>query len=155
MGKRAALRVSFPIPAWYYEVESMIKLTTIFFLIAASILAVVHIVAIELVLYWRYAWFDIPMHVLGGTVIALGVFTIADLFPKFPKRLLYPIPVLLFVLLGSLAWEVYELGIGIPIEDDFEIDTSIDLFMDMLGGVVGYIVGYAVSTLDLDEDTYA
>lgn len=130
----------------------MPKLPTIFFLIAASILATVHILAIELFLYWRYPILDIPMHVLGGAVVALGLFALHDLFPKYPKRLLLPIPVLLLVLLVSMAWEVYELKIGFPIEDDFEIDTITDLIMDMLGGIIGYIVGYSVSSLDLDEE---
>ena len=130
----------------------MLKLPTIFMVISASILATVHIISLQLFLYWKHLWLDIPMHALGGAVIALGVFTLHDLIPKFPKRLLYPIPVLLFVLLVALGWEVYEIGIGIPVEDDFEVDTAIDIIMGMLGGVIGYIVGYSVSTLDLDED---
>lgn len=130
----------------------MLKLPTIFFLTSISTLAVVHVTATELFLYWRYQWLDIPVHALGGAAVALGFFACHDLCPKYPKRLLYPIPIFLLVLLVALAWEVFELKIGIPIEDDFEIDTIIDLIMDMLGGVVGYMVGYAVTSLDLDED---
>ena len=131
----------------------MPKLPTIFFLIASSTLAVIHIVSLELFLYWKYPLLDIPVHALGGAVVALGIFTFKDLFPKYPSRLLYPIPVLSFVLLVALVWEVYELKIGIPIEVDFEIDTIMDLIMDILGGIIGYIVGYSVSTLDLEHDT--
>lgn len=130
----------------------MLKLPTIFFLIAGSILVVIHILSLELFLYWKYPALDIPMHALGGAVIALLFFTLHDLIPRYPSRLLYPIPVLLLVLLVSLVWEVYELQIGIPIEEDFEIDTITDLIMGMLGGVMGYVVGYSVSTLDLDEE---
>lgn len=132
----------------------MLKLPTIFFLITASVLAVVHVIALQLYLYWQYLWLDIPMHMMGGAMVALGVFALHDLIPKFPSRLLYPIPVLLFVLLGSLAWEVYEIQIGIPIEPNFKVDTIVDLIMDMLGGVMGYIVGYSVSELDLELNKY-
>lgn len=130
----------------------MLKLPTVFFLVAGSTLAIVHILATELFLYWRYPWLDIPVHALGGSVAALFFFTLHDLYPKYPQRLLYPIPILLLVLLISLLWEVFELKIGIPIEDDFEIDTVVDIIMGMLGGVLGYIVGYAVSSLDLNEE---
>lgn len=130
----------------------MLKLPTIFFLISLTVLGVVHILSLELFLYWKYPGLDIPVHALGGATVALGLFSLHDLFPRYPARLLYPIPVLLLVLLVSLAWEVYELQIGIPIEADFEVDTIADLIMDMLGGIIGYVVGYSVSTLDLDEE---
>ena len=130
----------------------MLKLPTIFFLISGSILAVVHYISLELFLYWHYRWLDIPMHALGGAVVALFIFTVKDLRPKYPARLLYPIPVLLLLFLVAMAWEVYEIGIGIPIEDDYEIDTITDLIMGMLGGIIGYIVGYSVSSLDLDQE---
>ena len=51
-----------------------------------------------------------------------------------------------------MGWEVYELGIGIPIEDDYEVDTIVDLIMGMLGGVLGYVVAFSVSSLNLDHD---
>lgn len=130
----------------------MVKLPTFFFLTAISVLAVVHVLAVELFLYWRYHWLDIPMHALGGAAVALSFFALHDLFPKYPKRLLYPTPVLLLTLLVALMWEVFELKAGIPIEEHFAIDTTVDLIMDMLGGILGYVVGYAVSSLDLDEE---
>lgn len=131
---------------------TMLKLPTIFFLISASILMVIHVLSLELFLYWRYPWLDIPMHALGGAVVALLFFTIHDLTPKYPDRLLYPIPVLLLTLLVALGWEVYELQIGIPIETDYKIDTITDLIMGMLGAIMGYIVGYSVSMIDLEHD---
>lgn len=130
----------------------MLKLPTIIFLIAFFIMATLHVLAIELYLYWKHLWLDIPMHMLGGSVIALGMFAAHDLLRSFPKRLLYPIPVLLVVLMGSLAWEVFEIYAGVPIEANFAGDTTIDLVMDMLGGIVGYIVGYSLSSLDIDEE---
>ncbi|MFT5036747.1 MAG: hypothetical protein ACI9VM_000311 [Candidatus Azotimanducaceae bacterium] len=131
----------------------MPKLPTIFFFIAGFTLVVIHLVSLELSLYWKYAWFDIPMHILGGSVIALSLFAIHEAFPRFPARFLYPIPVLSIVLVTALAWEVFELKAGIPIEIDFEFDTSVDLIMGLLGGIIGYIVGHSVSSFDVITDS--
>ena len=125
----------------------MLQLTTVFLLISGSILAVVHILALELFLYWRYWWFDIPMHVLGGVVVALGIFTLYDFLPKLPRQYLSLIPIISSVLIIALVWEVYQLLIGIPIEADYEVDTIIDLIMGTLGGVIGYLVATQVRIL--------
>lgn len=130
----------------------MPTLPVIFFLISASTLAGIHIISLELYLYWQHLWLDIPVHMLGGATVALGVFALHDLIPKFPSRLLYPIPVLLFVLMASLAWEVFEIEVGVPIAANFAVDTMIDLIMDMLGAVIGYVVAYSISTFDIEND---
>lgn len=119
----------------------MLKLPTVFFLIAFSFLAVVHVVALQLFLYWHYWWFDLPMHFIGGAVVALGLFTLHDLQLVIPERYLALIPVLLLVLLIAMVWEVYELFIGVPIEGDYVSDTLIDLVMGLSGGALGYFVG--------------
>jgi len=119
----------------------MLKLPTVFFLIAFSFLAVVHVVALQLFLYWHYWWFDLPMHFIGGAVVALGLFTLYDLRLVIPERYLALIPVLLLVLLIAMVWEVYELFIGVPIEGDYVSDTLIDLVMGLSGGALGYFVG--------------
>ena len=123
------------------------KMNVILFLIASSILATVHIISLELFLYWRFLWLDIPMHALGGAVVALGAFAFSELGFPFLKRYLHLVPVLALVVVAALVWEVYELGIGIPIEDDFEIDTITDLVMGLVGGLIGYIVGSRMQSL--------
>ena len=131
---------------WYNE--AMLQLTTIFFLIAASVLAVLHNVALYLFLYWRFWWFDIPMHGLGGAVVALGLFTAYDFRLFKNKSFLKVHYVLAFVIFIALLWEVYEILIGVPIErEGFVLDTITDLLMGFLGGYVGYIVGNSIRKL--------
>lgn len=118
------------------------KRNTLFFLLAGACLAVWHYLALELHLYWRYLWFDIPMHALGGVVVALGLFTLKDLFPRSP-RWLYTFPAaVLFVLFVALAWELFEVSIGVIFEESrYVVDTTTDLIVGLLGGAFGYFVG--------------
>ena len=130
----------------------MNMLPTLLFIFSGMVLAISHALSLKFFLYWQYPWLDIPIHALGGIFLVLGIFAVYDLRPNFPKRFLLPIPALFFVLLITLAWEVFQLKIGIPIDDNYEVDTILDLIMGMLGGVMGYILGYSFSTLDLNED---
>lgn len=125
----------------------MLQLTTVLFLIASSILAVTHNLALALYLYWRFDWFDIPMHFLGGIVVALGLFTAYDFRIFRSSRFLKMGWVLSFVLAIALIWEAYELLIGIPIMEDYIFDTSLDLIMGLLGGYVGFYVGQKIRKL--------
>jgi hypothetical protein len=124
----------------------MLQLTTIFFLIAFSVLAVIHNIAMQLFLYWHIWWFDIPVHTLGGIVVALGFFALRDL-RIFPNAWLKPVPVLALVLGVALLWELFELVAGIPNAGDYAIDTSIDVTVGVLGGFVGYIIGNSLRNL--------
>lgn len=125
----------------------MLKLPTVFFLISFSFLAGIHIIALQLFLYWKFQWLDIPMHFLGGIVVALGLFTLHDLKLVIKKRHLQIFPIVLLVLTVAMLWEVYELLIGIPIESNYVVDTLTDLSMGLLGGLVGYGIGSSIKKL--------
>jgi len=125
----------------------MIKLNTWFFIIAAAVLSVIHYLALELALYWHFWWFDIPMHLLGGAIVALGVFVLYDFSVPIPKRWLRPIPVICVVLIVALLWEYFQVQISTTIEDNYEIDTITDIVMGLFGGVIGYIVGVSLTKL--------
>lgn len=126
----------------------MLRPNTIVFLITISIIAGVHIIALELYLYWRFIWFDVPMHFLGGTAITLGIFAFADLrIPPFPEVRGQWLPILSFLLTVMIGWELFELWAGIPIETNYWFDTFIDIIMGLTGGAVGYYVAKRLSTL--------
>lgn len=125
----------------------MLQLTTVFFLVAGLILSVIHAIALELYLYWKFWWFDIPMHFLGGVVVALLVFALYDLKILVPRSFLTTFKVLSVVLAVAISWEVYEVMIGIPIESDYIFDTASDLVMGLLGGYVGYFVACRIRKL--------
>jgi hypothetical protein len=124
----------------------MLQLTTIVFLIAFSVLAVIHNLAIQLYLYWHIWWLDIPVHAFGGAIVALGLFTLRDL-KMFPNSGLRPLPVIAIVIGVALIWEAYEVAIGLPMLEDYIFDTVLDVCMGLGGGIIGYVIGNSLRKL--------
>ena len=101
-------------------------------LISAVSVAVMQQLALANNLYWRFVWFDLPVHFLGGLTIA--ILTIAFLMRR---RVGVYVGVLLAIFIG---WEVFEVLIGSPQEANYFFDTSLDILMDTLGAVLAYVV---------------
>jgi hypothetical protein len=130
---------------------SMNLLLTLF-LSSLTTLAVVHYVALEFFLYWRYLWFDIPMHLLGGTTVALGISILPFFRINIPRRFLTLFGYVSIVLCVGLAWEAFELIGGISILDEsFVPDTITDLCMDILGGLIGYALSVKMHSFKTDS----
>lgn len=127
----------------------MLQLTTIFFLITGSILAVTHVLALKFYLYWRYLWLDMPMHFLGGVVVGLLLYTLYDLRLSLVPRTPRWFTVVLFVLMVAMMWEIYEVLIGIPMLEDYLFDTVSDLIFGGVGGVVAFLLGNQFRKLSL------
>ena len=124
----------------------MLQLTTILFLISLSVLAVLHVISLQLFLYWHFPWLDIPMHALGGITVAFGLFTLYD-FKVIPRRLLYFIPVWLLSLVAIFGWEVFKLYAGKEIDDEFVIDTVTDVVIGSAGSIVGFYIARSLRSL--------
>lgn len=113
-----------------------------FFFASLILVAVVHVIALELYLYWRFPWFDVPMHVLGGLCAALGY----SILPFIGLRKKGQYETVLWylgtVLAIGIAWEVFEYVAGISLvrETHFVLDTTLDMCMDLIGGLIGYWV---------------
>jgi len=118
------------------------------FLVALSVLAGVHLLALKFFLYWHYIWLDVPMHVLGGAITVIGVFAFRDLgVPGFASILNSPILILFFLLAVMVAWETFEVWAGIPMEANYRFDTTIDIVAGLVGGWVGYAVASRLKAL--------
>lgn len=125
----------------------MSKMNVTLFLIAGTTLAVLHVLAVELFLYWRFQWIDTPMHALGGSVVALGLFAGNAMGWWVPKRWLQFVPVMLIVLAVALGWEVFGLYAEAPMGANYVSDTLTDLAAGLVGGVIGYFVGSKINSL--------
>lgn len=110
------------------------------FLGAFFILAVAHSIALQFFLYWTYLWSDIPMHLWGGVVIALGYH--AGLYALGVRGAYFHslTATLGAVLLGGIGWEIFEIAIDVPMSEDYVSDTVLDLILDVSGGVLGYLL---------------
>lgn len=102
-------------------------------LLIASI-AVIHIASLQWYLYWQFVWLDVPVHFLGGVWIALFVIWVLGRIGRSPGLL----EIVVWVALVGVAWELFELWGGIPMEDNFAFDTALDLLMDLIGACVGF-----------------
>ena len=108
-----------------------------------AIVSVTHVVATLYALYWHYIWLDLPVHFMGGMWAAL-VFAWIALLRSWKYADSFAVT-LVFVLAVSIAWELFELFVGVPREANFAFDTSLDLTMDITGGVIGYALARALT----------
>lgn len=120
----------------------LISLLVIFALVA--LLGVLQQLAFAYFLYWRFPWYDILMHFLGGVVVgAVYLWVVRYELPAFFKKYETFLYVFAFSLLVGVVWEVFEYLVGIDREFTYsvrQVDTVIDLIMDVSGGTLSYIV---------------
>ncbi|MBY0539446.1 hypothetical protein K2P56_03390 [Patescibacteria group bacterium] len=120
----------------------LISLLVIFALVA--LLGALQQLAFAHYLYWRYSWYDILMHFLGGVVVgAVYLWVVRYELPAFFKKYETFLYVFAFSLLVGILWEVFEFFVGIDREFSYpvrQIDTAIDLVMDVLGATLSYMV---------------
>jgi len=101
-------------------------------LILVTALAVVHLYALPHYWYWYFPWLDVPVHFLGGAVMASAVIGVVGTFK--------PRTFLLLVVGGAIGWELFEYVIYVAREANFVFDTALDLLMDALGALAVYLV---------------
>lgn len=125
------------------------SITFVMFFISLVSLAVINNVAVKFYLYWQYLWLDIPIHFLGGVVVALGVLSVFAFHEEytFVRGLVHT---LAFVCIVGLLWEAFEFTAGIPIIEKNAVvaDTILDLIMDVVGGFVGYLLAWTLRPFD-------
>ncbi len=104
---------------------------------------ILHRVGFALYLYWVFWWYDILVHVLAGTWVALFTYWVAILCGWKREWA----PVLLVVLVAGITWEFFESSIGTPYPANFYMDTAIDLTCDIVGGIIGFIASRRVESV--------
>lgn len=111
------------------------------------IVGALNFLAVYLYLYWTIWWFDMLVHFLAGTCVAMT----AILFYYFYKNQSVPsIHTSILVALGfaisvGLLWEIYELLVHVTSFSDgldYYLDTGSDLLMDVSGGIMGSLYAH-------------
>ncbi|MFH1402562.1 MAG: hypothetical protein ABIG87_02985 [Patescibacteria group bacterium] len=95
-------------------------------------------------LYFRFWWFDIMMHFLGGFWIATAsyyFFYFSDFqfrlwlsaFKKLTEKYSALALTLASIILVGVCWELFEYVIGAVPKTGYALDTGLDLVMDLIG----------------------
>lgn len=101
-------------------------------------------------LYFQYSWYDIMMHILGGTTIGLLGYQVSRSMNRLEHLSWKKIVIAVFLI--GLAWEVFEAMFGIagaPVGTKaYYVDTTKDLFDDCFGAVLAYIISSVLVKFD-------
>ena len=110
--------------------------------ITLDIIAIFHYIGLKYELYWKYGWYDIPMHILGGIWAALFFLSAYAFFCRNVSIINYRKKIFLMVFLVlffvTVGWEVFELWGGITFMSDKEywFDATKDIFDGYVGGMI-------------------
>lgn len=121
------------------------RFTFFFFILTFVLFFIVNILARAFSLYWVYPWFDTPMHVLGGAVVALAFHSMPSIVARIPRKNRTFLITLACVMSVGVMWEVFEYAVGYQREVEYIFDTVVDLLGDAFGGLIGF---YFVRTLE-------
>ena len=110
-----------------------------FFLV---LVCLVHILAMNLDLYYIIPWFDIMMHTLGG--VSFGFFIFAALTRMFPSMYQTPKFWILWILGGVavvVGWEIFEYILYLVNIREWNdmLDSINDIFCGLLGALVAVL----------------
>ena len=106
--------------------------------ILSLVLGCAHFIAVHFVWYENLLWFDIPMHILGGSVLAFSILFACLFSPAFfpleNHRRLFSF-VVSGVLVIGVGWEIFEYYAGLThiAFGSYQFDTVKDVFMDIFG----------------------
>ena len=116
-------------------------------LMLIGFIAVVNGAAVYWHLYFYVWWLDIPMHMLGGTWVALFTLSSYYRFPNASTKDTSPLFVFAFgvaiTMIVGLSWELFEFSAQTFIEraQVFNIgDTLSDLVNDFIGAMIASFV---------------
>ncbi len=108
------------------------------------VLIAIHVFAIEIGVYSRFRWFDTPMHLLGGILVAISVVYLLNYFTSENKlninsNILKVLIIISVTVLFAFSWEVIEYLADFYLKTRFQAslsDTMKDLCMGFIGGMI-------------------
>lgn len=115
------------------------------------IVAILNVFAYQFYWYWRFWWFDMIMHTLGGAWVTSFVLWYR-FYRNNPKEALTPSKTsvvyltLVSVLAVGIGWELFEFSVDtfISFSRHDPVDTSSDIFFDVLGSCFAVVIFFLV-----------
>ena len=94
-------------------------------------------------LKWSIWWYDIPLHFLGGSLVAMSVVLLWHfLYLNTVHKNAIVLTAVFSALTVGIVWEIYELYFGITSLSDgwyYYFDTIKDLVVDVCGAVLASV----------------
>lgn len=118
----------------------------IWIFIIVAIVAAFHLSVLQFYLYWRFWWFDILTHFLGGLWVGISflwLFFQSERVNIIKNNKNYNLAVaFLASLFVGIMWEVFEYYSGIAVSDasNYAIDTATDISFGLIGGFAAYCI---------------
>ena len=111
----------------------------------AIVVGLMHFSALNFYLYWRYLWFDIVMHLLGGILVGLfAVWAFNQFIHRYKKthNLLMLFDILLFVFIVGILWELFEYTFFFREQSllHWTYDTVFDVIMNFTGAIIAFFL---------------
>jgi len=111
--------------------------------VVLAVVAALHSLGVYLDWYWELTWLDMVTHTLGGLWVALAALWLAYFSGvsqfKFPRKRMLLVAVGSALVVGIL-WEVFEVIVAVPTEQNYYLDTATDILLDSIGGFVVYVI---------------
>ncbi len=124
--------------------------------ILSTLLVMLHNAALEGSWYWKFPWFDLVMHFLGGLVF--GCISVWILLRFFSEKhaftyLVWWLCGIVFVV--GISWEVFEYLADVAFAEHYLLDTVSDMIMDLLGGLAALplLLAFRSPTLKESDDS--
>src|SRR3989344_4332908 len=96
--------------------------------VTALTIAVLHNLAYAFFWYWKYWWFDVLMHGLGGFFLgSIALWIITFEHPEYFKKLLPLFAAVGVTFLVGVLWEVFEYVIAVSESRSAVLDTMREL----------------------------
>lgn len=115
-----------------------------------GLIAILNYYAFQFFWYWKFWWFDMIMHTLGG--IWVGSFALWFYFFRKPtddpspsKAFIFSISLAAISIIG-VVWELFEFSVDkfITLSRHDPVDTASDLFFDVLGSIFAVFIFFLV-----------
>jgi len=106
-----------------------------------ALVATLHVAGSVYSLYWRFPWFDIPAHFLGGAWAGTFVVWVWMRGREMPSLAVC----ITGVLAIGIAWEFLEMSIGMMEFPADALDSMKDLAMDALGGLAAWFLARRIT----------
>ncbi|MBU3969115.1 hypothetical protein KJ991_02815 [Patescibacteria group bacterium] len=124
----------------------------ILFLLSTTI-AILNIYAGRYFWYWRFWWFDLAMHFMGGIAVALVLLYFYGVFNLKEKIKLISL-ILFSTFTIAVSWEIMEFLIDANLfGKNYFFDTLTDIFIGLIGALIVFFMSNKIGIVNSREET--